>query len=283
MNNRNKAFTLIELLVVIAIIAILAAILFPVFAQAKAAAKKTSCLSNFKQLGLATMMYTNDADDTMPYTGDNGGFWAWYPSENCNGNQICAKGFLDSGAFQNWGAEIFPYTKNLGIFICPSATKVSGVPYGFSNNAGAGNTTYDFNGAMVGVTTTSMSQPASTIVLQSTDGTTIDAYMQPTIFNVNSTNNNTLITVNGVPACNGIDISWMGEVHGKGDNYAYGDGHAKYAERTAIKFKNFGISSDVYSYGPTGGTVPNTTGLTDVKNNPNYWYTWGNCDLSAIN
>ena len=68
-----------------------------------------------------------------------------------------------------------------------------------------------------------------------------------------------------------------------GGNYAYGDGHAKYAERTAIKFKNFGISSDVYSYGPTGGTVPNTTGLTDVKNNPNYWYTWGNCDLSAIN
>jgi prepilin-type N-terminal cleavage/methylation domain-containing protein len=59
----NRAFTLIELLVVIAIIAILAAILFPVFAQAKVAAKKTSVLSNAKQFGLAQLMYSNDSDD----------------------------------------------------------------------------------------------------------------------------------------------------------------------------------------------------------------------------
>ena len=64
--QRSKAFTLIELLVVIAIIAILAAILFPVFAQAKAAAKKTSCLSNTKQVGLAALMYANDNDDGLP-------------------------------------------------------------------------------------------------------------------------------------------------------------------------------------------------------------------------
>src|SRR5271166_727759 len=60
---KSKAFTLIELLVVIAIIAILAAILFPVFAQAKAAAKKTADLSNMKQIELGTLMYTNDFDD----------------------------------------------------------------------------------------------------------------------------------------------------------------------------------------------------------------------------
>ena len=63
---RNRAFTLIELLVVIAIIAILAAILFPVFAQAKEAAKKTSALSNVKQTGTSIMIYTTDADDNYP-------------------------------------------------------------------------------------------------------------------------------------------------------------------------------------------------------------------------
>src|SRR4051812_19231645 len=63
--KKNRAFTLIELLVVIAIIAILAAILFPVFAQAKEAAKKISCLSNVKQIALASLMYSNDYDDTF--------------------------------------------------------------------------------------------------------------------------------------------------------------------------------------------------------------------------
>ena len=65
----RRAFTLIELLVVIAIIAILAAILFPVFAQAKVAAKKTQCLSNYKQTGTSSMIYITDYDDTFPLTG----------------------------------------------------------------------------------------------------------------------------------------------------------------------------------------------------------------------
>jgi prepilin-type N-terminal cleavage/methylation domain-containing protein len=66
MKNIRRAFTLIELLVVIAIIAILAAILFPVFAQAKVAAKKASDISNLKQIGIAANMYATDSDDLIP-------------------------------------------------------------------------------------------------------------------------------------------------------------------------------------------------------------------------
>ena len=66
---RRYGFTLIELLVVIAIIAILAAILFPVFAQARESARKSSCLSNARQIGLAAMMYAQDWDEILPETG----------------------------------------------------------------------------------------------------------------------------------------------------------------------------------------------------------------------
>ncbi|CAN5563160.1 hypothetical protein BH11ARM2_BH11ARM2_39690 [soil metagenome] len=98
--QRSKAFTLIELLVVIAIIAILAAILFPVFAQAKLAAKKTADLSNFKQMGLGIAIYTNDSDDVYPLSYFNSGdfsqsyFWS---SKNC----------------------VQPYVKNLDLYKSP--------------------------------------------------------------------------------------------------------------------------------------------------------------------
>jgi len=86
----KKAFTLIELLVVIAILAILAAILFPVFAQAKMAAKKTADLSNLKQIGLGIMMYTNDYDDFLPRGGHQDAAGNWF----------------------TWREEIEPYIKN---------------------------------------------------------------------------------------------------------------------------------------------------------------------------
>src|SRR5918998_2824420 len=73
--RKFKAFTLIELLVVIAIIAILAAILFPVFAQARAKARAAACLSNFKQIGNALMMYTQDYDETLPFHSIGSGDW----------------------------------------------------------------------------------------------------------------------------------------------------------------------------------------------------------------
>jgi prepilin-type N-terminal cleavage/methylation domain-containing protein/prepilin-type processing-associated H-X9-DG protein len=109
----RTAFTLIELLVVIAIIAILAAILFPVFAQAKAAAKKTACLSNLRQLGLGFFLYINDSDEVYPDRRDlkssmPGGYrpWTTWPP-------------VDPRA--GWAQVIFdPYVKNVQIWSCPA-------------------------------------------------------------------------------------------------------------------------------------------------------------------
>ena len=100
--SRQRGFTLIELLVVIAIIAILAAILFPVFAQAREKARQASCISNQKQLLTAALMYQQDYDESL--------------------HRIRNWNFARQGADWAWGAEdaIQPYVKNLGVFKCPS-------------------------------------------------------------------------------------------------------------------------------------------------------------------
>jgi prepilin-type N-terminal cleavage/methylation domain-containing protein/prepilin-type processing-associated H-X9-DG protein len=105
--RETSGFTLIELLVVIAIIAILAAILFPVFAQAREKARQASCLSNQKQLGLGIMQYVQDYDETYPQ--------AYYYKNNTattNGGS--------TGGYATWTATIQPYVKNAQVFVCPS-------------------------------------------------------------------------------------------------------------------------------------------------------------------
>lgn len=100
MKQNNRGFTLIELLVVIAIIAILAAILFPVFAQAREAARKTSCLSNMKQVGLATLLYVQDYDETFPMN-----LYFGFEPGPC--------------VYSAWTALI-PYSTNSQLYACPS-------------------------------------------------------------------------------------------------------------------------------------------------------------------
>jgi prepilin-type N-terminal cleavage/methylation domain-containing protein len=105
----RTGFTLIELLVVIAIIAILAAILFPVFAQARDSARQSTCLNHMKQLGTALMMYAQDHDETLPS-------WPF---------QAKAGGLFNDPRFQVWGYSVWvdatmPYVKNRGVFACPN-------------------------------------------------------------------------------------------------------------------------------------------------------------------
>ncbi len=104
----RKAFTLIELLVVIAIIAILAAILFPVFAQARDKARQASCLSNVKQIGTAMMMYAQDYDEVLPRNA--------YADEP----RVREGDHFTNCSSPRWMDVLQPYIKNLQIFNCPS-------------------------------------------------------------------------------------------------------------------------------------------------------------------
>src|SRR5215469_346721 len=95
----RSAFTLIELLVVIAIIAILAAILFPVFAQAREKARQTTCASNERQLGLGFLQYIQDYDEYPPNGVQNGG--------------------AGVHAGEGWAGQVYSYVKSTGVFACP--------------------------------------------------------------------------------------------------------------------------------------------------------------------
>jgi len=174
--RRSAAFTLIELLVVIAIIAILAAILFPVFAQAKAAAKKTADLSNVKQLGLAVAMYNNDSDDLYPL---QAGFSSISNTWGYNYNKYVP---------YNWDATpsppqredfsqtfvmntILPYVKSYGLMAQPGAATwqykpADPVAAGITKSA----TSYAYNGLLNAYSASAVNLPAQSPLWTSANG-----------------------------------------------------------------------------------------------------------------
>ncbi len=141
----SQGFTLIELLVVIAIIAILAAILFPVFQKVRENARRTSCLSNEKQLGLAFVQYTQDYDER-------------YPAGAVAGTEVKSTG-------QGWGGEIYTYVKSTGVYKCPDDSTSQQTNNGYPDYpiSYAVNSNTVMGGA--GATLSQFNAPASTVLL----------------------------------------------------------------------------------------------------------------------
>jgi prepilin-type N-terminal cleavage/methylation domain-containing protein len=170
-SNSRIGFTLIELLIVIAIIAILAAILFPVFAKAREKARQTTCTSNLKQLSLAMLQYVQDNDERFPVGApgvyntavSGGGFGLWMNSD---------VGPNPPGGGAGWAGEIYPYVKATGTYACPDDTTRE-------KSGNGGNTlypvSYGFNEFMPHIRVATLGAPSSTVLFSEMTG--VQAYI----------------------------------------------------------------------------------------------------------
>ncbi len=197
----RRGFTLIELLVVIAIIAILAAILFPVFARAREKARQASCLSNLKQLATATQMYLQDYDSVFPSQ------WSAYVQTNPP---------------VNFGYQILmPYVKNAQIWVCPSDTLRNCAQEGSTDMTGQWDQSYNFNTNIFdnGVELSELPQPSETPLMM--DGQ----------------NRN---QVWGRPRWASAVTSYCAtDRHNGGANLSYADGHSKWVTEGTLADPDF--------------------------------------------
>jgi len=198
---KKQGFTLIELLVVIAIIAILAAILFPVFARAREKARQSNCLSNVKQQMTSIVMYAQDYDETMVRT------------DIVVGNYIMPSGGIHSGGYMPWMVSIMPYIKNVQIFSCPSESYAwdGGVDDSANAEAEYGAASYGYNENCSGVAVAKFMFVAETMAICDKGNTS-------TYF---------IDTRSGPDNRNGRDYVAV-ERHNEGCNIGFADGHGKW-------------------------------------------------------
>ena len=246
-SHPGAGFTLIELLVVIAIIAILAAILFPVFAQAREKARAISCLSNQKQIGLGFMMYAQDYDEVFPNNPCNGNRPSYYDLPG-NTASVCV-----SKAPIGWADQIQPYIKNTQVFQCPDdSTKGSTNPYATGADFGADSysgdgknypsenySDYAFNYLMEFQSQAKLTQPASTVVETEAQG----HWNATSSFAYGYDCNDTIwvcaqwSTKHDANADNNFPegLTWSdSQRHSGGANYVFADGHAKFHRPQAV-------------------------------------------------
>ena len=278
--QKKSGFTLIELLVVIAIIAILTAILFPVFAQAREAARTSSSSSNQKQITLSILMYVQDYDEKMP-------MWEYdLQASDANYGKRDQSGGVYKDYHRGWDEMCQPYIKNKQVLFCPSANSPGNDYNDTSKNddGWTGSMNYatnceltgrDWNSWLNPVKLAAINYPASTILLVEAGNQTSEG------------------------ACMGLrgdEWGWMNDHkqnlyyagteqsqgagvanpplrrHKGGGNYAFADGHVKWQSGGAMGYQSGGTGRGGY---PGDGVMD--TKMTTLMpkpptgNNPNYW------------
>jgi len=202
---RRPGFTLIELLVVIAIIAILAAILFPVFAKAREKARQSSCSANVKQIMLATLQYTQDYDERLPYASRWG---------------AAATG----GPF--WYQYLDAYMKSAQVVLCPSSASTT-IGYGWNyQNFGYRATAGGFSNNP-GRTLAVLTVPAETILIGDNPETGMWGANSVYVYGP------TQLDTAGA-ATNDPSLANLAKRHNEGGNYGFCDGHVKWQSRADL-------------------------------------------------